>query len=428
MARSSLDIVVVAFHYPPRMGTAANRTSAFARALADAGHRVRVLTARSLRAAGARDQGAVLEHPNLRILRAPTATPPLNQLVARGHQRLATALDSVLPVHHTLPWVGSALVTGLASLREQPADLIFATGPPPSVNLLGLLLSRLTRTPLVTELRDPWVSNPLARRLAHRGHLGALHDRVDEGLEAQCIRESRAVFVTVASLAGALREKYGATCPPVHVMRNGWRGDEDSAPVSDDGGPGPGPMRWLYPGSIYPGSAYTPAPVLGSLERLARARGLGPEAFSVRILTGEVDWCREWLAEHPAMHDLVRVESLRPRAELLAAYGEADALILSYPEYPGVPGKAYEYMRVGKPVLLVAPPGEVRDLLLRSGLTAPVEPNDDLALDAEVARLYDAHLAAEHSVTPDADYIAGFSLARQLADGVAALEAAAAAG
>lgn len=423
MARSSLDIVVVAFHYPPRMGTAANRTSAFARALADAGHRVRVLTARSLRAAGARDQGAVPEHPNLRTLRAPTATPPLNQLVARGHQRLATALDSVLPVHHTLPWVGSALVTGLASLREQPADLVFATGPPPSVNLLGLLLSRLTRTPLVTELRDPWVSNPLARRLAHRGHLGALHDRVDEGLEAQCIRESRAVFVTVSSLATALREKYGTTCPPVHVMRNGWRGDEGSAPA-----PGEGPMRWLYPGSIYPGSAYTPAPVLGSLERLVQARGLGPGDVAVRILTGEVDWCREWLAEHPAMAAIVSVEALRPRAELLAAYGEADALILSYPEYPGVPGKAYEYMRVGKPVLLVAPPGEVRELLLGSGLTTPVEPNDDLALDAEVARLYDAHVAGEGGVVPDADYIAGFSLARQLAEGVAALEAAAAAG
>ena len=53
-------------------------------------------------------------------------------------------------------WYRSAVKRGEKIIQEKNIDLIFSSGPPQTVHLIGKTLSKITNTSWVTDFRDPW--------------------------------------------------------------------------------------------------------------------------------------------------------------------------------------------------------------------------------------------------------------------------------
>jgi glycosyltransferase involved in cell wall biosynthesis len=81
-----------------------------------------------------------------------------------------------------------------------------------------------------------------------------------------------------------------------------------------------------------------------------------------------------------------------------------------------VPGKTYEYLASGRPILAAVPPGDARDLVLSTGAGIVVEPDDVAGLAAAVRALM---RSAPSPVRPRSEAIASFErkeLTRRLAE------------
>jgi glycosyltransferase involved in cell wall biosynthesis len=74
-----------------------------------------------------------------------------------------------------------------------------------------------------------------------------------------------------------------------------------------------------------------------------------------------------------------------------------------------IPGKLFEYLKLGKPVLCLTNGGDCADILQRSGLGILVSPYDTAAVTAKLSELVKMKQSGTLSFTADAAYIDGFS-------------------
>jgi glycosyltransferase involved in cell wall biosynthesis len=91
---------------------------------------------------------------------------------------------------------------------------------------------------------------------------------------------------------------------------------------------------------------------------------------------------------------VVRRRGYLPHADTIALMRSADLLFLPMHDLPAgtrariVPGKTYEYLATGRPILAAVPDGDARDLLARSGGVTLCRPADTAAM----ARAISAHV------------------------------------
>jgi len=83
--------------------------------------------------------------------------------------------------------------------------------------------------------------------------------------------------------------------------------------------------------------------------------------------------------------DCVNILGPRSRPETLRRMTEADLLLLLAERYViQIPGKTYEYLRAGRPILALTPEGALANLLRRIGGGLVVNPNDAAGVLAAV--------------------------------------------
>lgn len=125
------------------------------------------------------------------------------------------------------------------------------------------------------------------------------------------------------------------------------------------------------------------------------------------------------------IQDIVTIERYRERAASRAKLDACDALFLplelAKEGYKPllIPGKVYEYLQAGKPVLTIGQESDAWDILQRSGLGIVHRPDDVEGIaDSLQMLILEKHRLKERFV-PNADFIAQFEfkqLTRQLAD------------
>jgi glycosyltransferase involved in cell wall biosynthesis len=99
------------------------------------------------------------------------------------------------------------------------------------------------------------------------------------------------------------------------------------------------------------------------------------------------------LLERSGCGDVVEAHGYLPHEEAVELVRSADALFLPMHRLPRggrstiVPGKMYEYLASGRPVLAAVPDGDARDLLVRADWTVVCEPDDTEAIAAGLRSL-----------------------------------------
>ncbi|MEZ4648679.1 MAG: glycosyltransferase [Candidatus Eisenbacteria bacterium] len=265
-----------------------------------------------------------------------------------------------------LGWYRPGVALGKQIIREFDPDAIFATGPPFTAHWIGRTLSRASGKPLVLDFRDPWT------RATFYPERPGWAKRVDERLEASCVRQASVCVSVGRQLRDDLLERVGGTADDWEILLNGFD-PADFAGVD----PAPRPQPSIaHVGSVFAQRIpWTFLDVFGKWCRASAEQGEARLVFAGRLA--------------PEMEARLAEPDLRPNVDLLGflSHGESlslmrtvDLLLLLTSEDATsrgmLTGKVFEYLGSGTPILALAPEGEAEELLDASGGGTTVRPSD----------------------------------------------------
>ena len=239
-------------------------------------------------------------------------------------------------------WVRPSVRYLKGYLKEHPVDAVVTTGPPQSMHLIGLGLKKSLGLKWIADFRDPWTEMFYYKHL----ELGRRADRRHHELERQVLDGAD----TVIAVTPYVRDDFAArTQTPVALITNGF--DED-----DFAGVRPA----VHEGKFtieHTGLFAADGNPLNLWDVLAEKCVNDPEfASKLQIrLSGKTDSeVTEAIRSRGLGDNLVDLGYL-PHDEVVAEQMGADILILPLrrePEYAKVlPGKIFEYLAAGRPVL-----------------------------------------------------------------------------
>jgi glycosyltransferase involved in cell wall biosynthesis len=375
-----MNLLLVAYFYPPCRDTGAHRPAAMAKWLRRLGHRVTVLTTSAYGATEGAAEEDVVRAADLQRLRARL----------HGHDRVDALFDAdtysgrphpfsrvIVPEPLIAAWAPFARRRALELNRRERFDCVITSSPPESVHAIGRALSRRGVAWLV-DLRDAWTFEPL------RPPFGtAAQRRLDESLERRWLTSADAVVCVSRPAAADLRARLGIEA---RLVPNAW--DPELA------GPGDGEVaaRTLDPertSLVYTGrfGSYgrDPAPLLRSLVELARA---DPEAASrlELVLAGPLTEDETALMRTDVSPARIVIAGSLPRSEALALQRSADALLLvASPRRTQLLNfKLFEYLAAGRPILALAAGTEAGRVVAELG--GETVRSDDVAAIVEALR------------------------------------------
>jgi glycosyltransferase involved in cell wall biosynthesis len=386
-------VVMLAYYFPPVGGGGVQRTRKFVEYLPRHGYDPVVVTGPDTRAKldWAPDDQSLPAH-GAEVLRVPGPEPALSRAQSRAERWLRIQEQRVRW------WIDGAVETGREAARE--ADVIYASMSPFGSGQAAARLSRETGTPWVADLRDPWA---LDEWLVYTTRL---HRRAEMRLMRRTLASAAAIVMNTPEATAALLRRFPELGDrPVVTITNGF----DSA---DFAGPPPartdGAFRIVHAGWVHTES--------GRRHRRLRhlRRALGGAVPGLDILTRSdvylLDAVDRLLERRPDLRGKLEVHlagvaggvdgvvhrrGYLPHGETIALMRSADLLFLPMHDLPPgtrariVPGKTYEYLATGRPILAAVPDGDARDLLARAGGVTLCRPADVAAMARAIAARVD---------------------------------------
>lgn len=273
-------------------------------------------------------------------------------------------------------------LTGRRAIRQAIArcspDIVWATAPPQSAILATVGLARAAGIPVVAELRDLWAANP------YYDAGGKLLAR----LEAPALRGADAVVTVTPGFRETLIALHPELRPRIHVLPNGFDPTLLTMRAVDASSRGaPRKSTLIHAGTLYGDRSAAP---------LVRALARADLSGRVRLLlVGVVDAATKEAIR--STRGSLEVELQRPvgwSEAIKLVRGAEIAVVINSLGTGGatmVPGKLYEVLALGRPLLALTPPDSHAARLLRSlGQEAGVAaPDDEPGIAAATARLLD---------------------------------------
>lgn len=345
-------VILFAYHYPPENAIGADRPFRFARYLARLGYSPRVFTAAEQ--GGRRD-------PHVEHVPDPFFTRPHGSF----EWQLERAIRKfVLPGELGAQWAYRACRAAQAFLRKRPAAVVtvFSTFPPLGAHLAAWRLARTERLPWIADFRDPFPD--------WSGHteVHAHHRAAYRRIERAILRRADTVIANTDGARSAWLEAFPWLNDKMHVIWNGFDPEERLAPL-------PIPAREYrvlsHLGHLYKERSTTP--ILESMSRLVTAGRLVADRLRVRLIgTAEPGALPdpEFLARAQEQGWLELRTEWVARDQALDIQRSSDGLLLLQPQSSTqVPGKLFEYLQIGRPILaFVRPDSPAERVLARGGI------------------------------------------------------------
>lgn len=277
-------------------------------------------------------------------------------------------------------WRRDALREGLRLLNEIPHDVIIATAPPFSSLMLGATLAKKSGVPLVLDYRDEWgISNAYWE---NKGQ-GRLSNWIQTKMQFAAIRAAQIVLATTPSSAEAVREvaKRAGTNVECRSIYNGFDPEDfaryDSHPrLKVDYGNGTTRFRMAFVGTLW--ALNSIEPFVKGIEQLAVTAPQLVEHLELVFAgrrTAEQEEIVDRLAQLPCAVVRLPFVDHDTAVQLMRS---ADGLLLLNSDYPHthriIGAKTYEYMAAQRPMFVVAPKGDLWDIVVNLPGTTLCEP------------------------------------------------------
>jgi glycosyltransferase involved in cell wall biosynthesis len=339
-------------------------------------------------------------------------------------------------------WSKPAARLGLQLAYEYRPSAIFVSMSPFTAALAGMQLKAKTHLPLVLDLRDPWALDET------RIYSTRWHARRDWRAMGRAIAGADLVILNTPEAAAATAQAFGTpgsfkafnmrALPRIIALTNGYD-IEDLERAT----PQPGPsdvLRIVHTGMFHSDLAgvwdrlfsrsgllnrlkysrrpinlwtRTPRYLLQAIDILIKRGSLAAKNIEL-VLVGEVSREDVGLIHASPVAKCVRVLGYRSHSESVNWVESADVLFLPLhmPLDGGaalvVPGKAYEYLGSGRPILAMGPPGDMRNFVQNTRSGVAIAGDDVAGAAAALERFYLAKRSGEKIYDQDRAAVARF--------------------
>lgn len=402
------DLLLIAYHFPPYGGgSGVHRATKFFQYLPENGWTPHVLTTTPMayEVVQPAKSAAPDEATRRRVVRA-LALDAKRHLGFKGRYIGWFGIPD-----RWASWVVTAVPLGIARIFRKKIDVIVVTFPIATAVLIGLILHRLSRRPLIVDFRDSmteddYPSDPFTRRI---------HRRIEREVMST---GSRFIF-TAESARRMYLDRYPNVRPEQCIVIPNGYDEEDFAgiptvprtvSISDR------PLRLVHAGLVYPNER-DPRPFFRALSRLKRESIISPKNLRIELrAAGSEDYYTQLLAELD-IADLVHLLPGLPYRDALQDIASADALLLLQAANCNhqIPAKAYEYLRMGLPILaLTSAEGDTAALFRVSGGATRIELSDEAAIYSGLPAFLTSIRAGSHPL-PTREAVLSYSRRHQVA-------------
>jgi len=362
-------VLIIAYHFPPCTGSSGLlRTLKFSHFLPQFGWNPVVLTLQPHAYELVDERGNESIPTHVPVVRA-FALDTKRHLGYRGVFLRWMALPD-----RWVTWLLGAVPTGLRAIRRHKVDVLFSTFPITTAVLVGLMLHRFSGKPWIVDLRDSMTEDDYPRNARER--------RVRRWIERQAMRcASRVIFTTPSARRMYLERYPHLPSEKCLVIPNGY--DEDdfaSLPVRGTGPvPAGRPLRLLHTGIMYP-EERDPRPFFRALARLKRVGRVDATNLRICFRASGFEELYQTYIEELGIADLIELLPHVPYLQSLRDCAECEGLLLFQAASCDhqIPAKAYEYLRLQKPIFaMTTHVGDTGYLLLETGGATIVHPADE---------------------------------------------------
>jgi glycosyltransferase involved in cell wall biosynthesis len=433
-------LLLISYLFPPNGGIGVQRALSLAKYLPDSGFEIHVLKARN--AAGPVEDAALLKQVPAEVRVHEAFTPELpfafrqnlwkwlsrdkNGVSATpGKPSKGTVWWKRAPIElgrrilcpePEILWVPFALRRARTIVKKYQIEAVLVTAPPFSAFLVGNALKReFPRLKLISDFRDEWLSFYLKDFDFQSGDYTR---RRAEQIERATVETSDLVVAVAESSLAVIRDRYPEQpAAKFRCVSNGY--DPETFASFTPRKHGGRKVVITHVGTVYKTSS--PRYFLDALDALPEEiRSRVETRFIGRIAAGE----RSVLEGRKSD---VRILEFMPQQEALRYMEDTDYLLLNMTNDISLPGKLYEYLATGRPILALSPAGgEVDRILTQTEAGWCVDPKDPVAIGKALVRLADPAGSGAPCITPNVEAIRRYArprLAREYGEAIHSISA-----
>lgn len=322
--------------------------------------------------------------------------------VAAGLKAAARQVgNTILQPDAQILWRWNAIREGMRALRETPHDAIIATGPPFSSFLVGQALAKKSGLPLVLDYRDEW---DISNAYWENKRQGDFSNWVQQKMQRSVLRTARAIVATTPASTEAVKTitRHSTYSPRAACIYNGFDPEDfppASAPaVKKDYGNGTHRFRLSFIGTLW--NLNSIEPLVRAVQYLASSQKILLEHLEI-VLAGRRTPDQEAIVDRlSAFPCAVSRLPFVSHAEAVEMMRSSDALLMLNADVPHahriINAKTFEYMAARRPVFVIAPPGDVWDILCNLPGTVLCEPARFHATAEKLAIAIEQHRCGVH--------------------------------
>ena len=383
-------VLVVAYHYPPVGGGGVFRTLKFTKYLPQFGFRPYVLTVKNSMYTP-KDPTLVKEiPPEARVI----ATFSFEHRLLR-----ASRLFSINPEWFFIPdvnvgWLPLSIRAGTKIIKQENIDVIYVTAPIWTSLLIGYLLKKRTKKPLVVDFRDPWTINPYHKPPTK------LHAKIENCLERRVLMIADYVVTVSQPYKCRLVAKYPFLKTKSEVIMNGFDPDDFKNLKRQ---PPQGKFRIVHTGSLY--GLRSPKYFLFALHMLIQEKPYLRKQVEVQFV-GNYGKEAPMIVDKLGVNDLVQFIAYMPHGKCLELMLNSHILLLIVAseglKTSGiVTGKLFEYLFSGRPVLALASKESIVANIVQSAKAGLVVSSNVEAIKDAILELYEQWAEGKLSATTE---------------------------
>ena len=403
-------VLIISYYWPPTGGSGVQRWVKFAKYLPSEGWQPVIYTPENPEQLAV-DESLAAEVPeDAEIVKTRIIEPyELYKRVLRrsGHSKEAVEVNPVNAQNKSLLqkaamwirgnlfrpdprclWIGPSVRFLKKYLAEHPVDLIVSTGPPQSMHMIGLRLSRETGLPWIADFRDPWTKIFYFKHLSMTSATEKWHSK----MEKKVLDEASAV-VAVSPLVQ--QEFQEMTDTPVELITNGFDECDFSSEQCTEAYGGASEEFIITHTGLFAADG-NPTVLWDVLAEKCRTDEIFKKLLRIKLIGKTDDQILKALTDRGLEDSMINM-GYQPHSVAVEQQRQASLLILPLrkePEYKAVlPGKLFEYLASQRPILGIGQTDGAMAMIVNETRTGTViDWEDRKGLTQYIEQCWEGHL------------------------------------